>query len=95
MPPAPVSEGVPISELPLPPDRPSVVAKLKLVGIIGDRALLTFTDPMFRAENHFPPCISLGSGEQLESVSVIDVTPHSIVLEEDGERQTKELPRIR
>lgn len=94
-PPPPVSEGVPISELPAPPERPSLASKLKLVGIVGDRALLACTDPVLRAESRLPACVSLGAGEQLETVSVVSVSADGVVLEEDGERETKELPRIR
>jgi hypothetical protein len=68
---------------------------MKLVGIIGDRGIFSFTDPMLRAENQWPKAITLAPGEQFESVSIVSVSPDAVTLEEDGTRQIKELTRVR
>jgi hypothetical protein len=94
-PPPPPEGSLDPRELPAPPDKPSIAAKLKLVAIIGDRALFTFTDPLMRDEHKWPHDISLGVGEMFENVSVVNVTPDSVTLEEDGDRSVRELPRIR
>lgn len=94
-PPPPPEGSLDPRELPAPPDKPSIAAKLKLVAIIGDRALFTFTDPLMRDEHKWPHDISLGVGEMFENVSVVNVTPDSVTIEEDGDRSVRELPRIR
>jgi hypothetical protein len=95
VPPPPPEGSLDPKELPAPPDKPSLSAKLKLVGIIGDRALFTFTDPLMRDQHKWPHSISLGVGEMFENVSVVNVTPDSVTIEEDGDRSVRELPRIR
>jgi hypothetical protein len=82
------------NELPAPPDKPAIVGKMQLTGIVGSRALFTF-DPAARLQNGWPKFVSLGAGEQFETVSVVNVSPDSVTLQEDGERTVKELPRIR
>jgi len=94
-PPPPPEGTLAPNELPAPPEKPSIASKLKLVGIIGDRALFTFTDPILRAKMKWPKDLSLGTGEMFESVSVVNVTPDSVTLEEDGDRSVRELQRIR
>jgi hypothetical protein len=83
------------SELPAPPEKPSIASKMKLTAIIGDRAIFEFTDVTAASKNKWPKAISLGPGEQFESVSVSSVTPDAVTLIEDGDRSVKELPRVK
>lgn len=83
------------SELPDPPEKPMLSEKMKLVGVLADKAFFTFTDLGLRRANKFPSTVVLANGEQFESVHLISVASNKVVLEEDGERFTKELERIR
>ncbi|CAN5450731.1 hypothetical protein BH10CYA1_BH10CYA1_26580 [soil metagenome] len=87
--------GASATQMPEPPDKPLIAEKMKLVGVLADRAFFTFTDSALRRANKFPSTLVLANGEQFESVHLISVNPNSVVLEEDGERITKELERIR
>lgn len=83
------------SDMPEPPEKPLISEKMKLVGVLADKAFFTFTDMGLRRANKFPSTVVLANGEQFESVHLLSVAPNSVVLEEDGERFTKELERIR
>lgn len=83
------------AEMPEPPEKPLIAEKMKLVGVLADRAFFTFTDLSLRRANKFPSTVVLANGEQFESVHLISVEPNNVVLEEDGERITKALERIR
>ncbi|MFN8554045.1 MAG: hypothetical protein U0103_21425 [Candidatus Obscuribacterales bacterium] len=83
------------SDMPEPPEKPLISEKMKLVGVLADKAFFTFTDIGLRRANKFPSTVVLANGEQFESVHLVSVAPNSVVLEEDGERVTKELERIR
>ncbi len=83
------------AQMPEPPEKPLIAEKMKLVGVLADRAFFTFTDLSLRRANKFPSTVVLANGEQFESVHLVSVEPNSVVLEEDGERITKELERIR
>ncbi|HEY9679019.1 MAG TPA: hypothetical protein V6C76_13500 [Drouetiella sp.] len=87
--------GAPEAELPEPPEKPLIAEKMKLVGVVADKAFFTFTDLELKRMNKFPSTVVLANGEQFESVHLVSVAPNSVVLEEDGERITKELERIR
>lgn len=87
--------GLSLSELPPPPSKPSIVDKMKLVGIVGDRAVIAFSDRRAVAENSWPRTITLGRGEQFESVSVVDVNPDSVTFDEDGERSVKSIEAVK
>lgn len=94
-PPSDMSEGMSVAELPAPPTKPSLAGKMKLVAIVGDRAILAFSDRSIVRDNRWPSTVTLGPGEQFESVSMVDVTPDSVTLEEDGERSTKAMDPLR
>lgn len=98
-PPPPVSgslsDELPVSELPLPPDKPSIVTKLKLTGIIGGKAIFTITDKEAIRQNKWPGYLIMGDGDKFESIEALTVGTDSVVLEENGERSTKTLERIR
>lgn len=83
------------AEMPEPPEKPLIAEKMKLVGVLADRAFFTFTDLAMRRANKFPSTVVLANGEQFESVHLVSVEPNSVVLEEDGERITRALERIR
>jgi hypothetical protein len=89
------TEDLPVSELPVPPERPSIVNKLKLIGIIGQKAIFTITDLSARRVNKWPRSLMLGTGEHFESVEVVSISADSALLEENGEQTTKRLERIR
>jgi len=86
---------VPVSELPVPPERPSLVNSIKLTGIVGNKAIFAVTDLSARLKNNWPKALLLGAGDHFESISVISVDADSAVLEENGERTDKRLERIR
>jgi hypothetical protein len=98
-PPPPVSvagqSDLPVSELPLPPDRPSIASKLKLTGVIGDKAVFSITDREAIRINKWPAVVMMAPGDRFESIQTVSVGADSAVLEEDGERSTKTLERIR
>ncbi|HEY9868912.1 MAG TPA: hypothetical protein V6D08_07080, partial [Candidatus Obscuribacterales bacterium] len=94
-PPPEPEAGLSLAELPAPPSRPSIVDKMKLVGIVGDRAVIAFSDRRAVAENKWPRTITLGRGEQFESVSVVDVNPDSVTFDEDGERSVKSIEPVK
>ncbi|MBX9880237.1 MAG: hypothetical protein K2Y22_17395 [Candidatus Obscuribacterales bacterium] len=82
-------------QIPEPPSRPMLSHKVRLVAVLADRAVLKITDGRLRADNKWPPTITLGSGEKFESLEVVRVAPDSVTIEEDGERSVKTLERIR
>lgn len=87
--------GLALDELPLPPSRQGISEKLKVIAIIGDKVVLQFTDKNLTYRHKWPTLISLGPGEQFESVNVVSVEGDSVTLEEDGERQVKTMAPIR
>lgn len=95
-PPPPVSthDEFPVSELPLPPDRPSLAAKMKLTGVIGNTAVFAFSDKQTARQNHWPQVLMLNAGDRFESVDIVSVQTDSAVVEEDGTRSVKTLERI-
>jgi len=98
LPPPPQVSGqsdFPVSELPLPPDRPSIAAKLKLTGVIGDKAVFAITDREAIRVNKWPAVVMMAPGDRFESIQTVSVGADSAILEEDGERSTKTLERIR
>jgi len=97
VPPPPTGDGdmLSLKELPAPPEKPSLSGKLRLIGIVGNRAVFTFSDGLLRLQHNWPHYLTLAAGEQFEGVTVMNISPDAVTVEEDGEKQTKELPRIR
>ncbi len=97
VPPPPTGDGdmLSLKELPSPPEKPSLSGKLKLIGIVGNRAVFTFSDGLLRLQHNWPHYLTLAAGEQFEGVTVMNISPDAVTVEEDGEKQTKELPRVR
>jgi hypothetical protein len=81
--------------LPEPPDKPFLADKLKLVGVLGERAVFVFSDQELRRINKWPANLALGPGDQFDSVNVVSVDEQMVTLEEDGRRSVKELETIR
>lgn len=86
---------LPVSDLPAPPERPTLVNSIKLTGIVGNKAIFSVTDLSARLRNNWPKALSLGAGDHFESISVISVDADRAVIEENGERVDKRLERIR
>jgi len=102
-PPAPIAADappeIPVPDLPLPPEKPTVTPSLKLTAIIGNKAVLEVPLKL-RVANKWPSVICLGPGERFEdpangSFSVVSVDPDSVTIEEDSERSVKNLPQIK
>lgn len=93
--PPPPNGELSVAELPAPPSKPSLAGKLKLVAIIADKAVMTFSDRVMAKENKWPRTITLAPGEQFESVSVVGVKGDSVTIEEDGERSVKTIGAVR
>lgn len=90
-----VDEGLPLAELPAPPSKPSIANQMRLMAVIGDRVVLAFSDGQQRREHGWPKTVTLGPGDQFESVSVVSVGPDSVTLDEDGDRSVKTIDRLR
>jgi len=94
-PPMPTEDELPVSALPLPPDRPSVSSKLKLTAIIGDKGVFVINDFESRKVNKWPKYLVMAPGDRFESIELVSVGADSVVMREDGERCVKALERIR
>lgn len=88
-------ESLPLSELPTPPEKPSIAKHLKLVGILGDKAFMSVTDPNLRRTYRLPKTLALSAGDTVDFLNVIAVSSSSVTLEEEGERTVKHLAALR
>lgn len=88
-------ESLPLSELPTPPEKPSIAKHLKLVGILGDKAFMSVTDPNLRRTYRLPKTLALSAGDTVDFLNVIAVSSSSVTLEEEGERTVKHLSALR
>lgn len=86
--------GVPLTQLPEPPSKPTIADKMKLLGVMDNRAILAFPSSM-TMKNKWPKTISLGVGEQFESINLVAVNKDGITIEEDGERSVKSLEPVK
>lgn len=68
---------------------------LKLVAVIGNRAVLAFINPDVARKNSLPTTVSLGSGERFGPLVVVQINPDSVVLDEEGRRLVKAIQPIR
>lgn len=87
--------GITADELPPPPDKPLLAEKLKLNGIVGNRAILAFKDKGYSRENGWRPYVTLGPGQRFDSVKLVAIGDESVVVEEEGQQRTLVLPPIR
>ncbi|MBY0550281.1 MAG: hypothetical protein K2W95_23590 [Candidatus Obscuribacterales bacterium] len=83
-----------LNELPVAPPKPTVADKLRLAAVIGNKVILNVPSSV-RRENKWPATISLGPGEQFESLSIVSVDGDSVTIDEDGERTVKTLASIK
>lgn len=92
-----LSSGLALSDLPLPPEKPSVMRYLRLSGIIGDKAIFQVKDPLVRRANHWPEQITLGPGESFGTAHLVSVSAkdEKAVMEEHGQTEELDLPSIR
>lgn len=86
--------GLPLNQLPEAPPKPTVADKLRLAAVIGNKVILNVPQSV-RRENKWPATISLGPGEQFESLSIVSVDGDSVTIDEDGERTVKTLASIK
>jgi hypothetical protein len=93
--PSPSEGSLAISELPLPPSRPSLTSKLKLSAVFDNRAIFTIPDLAARRFNKWPKVVRLGLGDNFNSVKLVAVGVDSATLEEDGLRSVKELEPLK
>jgi hypothetical protein len=89
-----MAEGLPIDQLPAPPSRPTIGDKVKVLGVLDDKAIISFPRSMMQ-KNHWPKTITLGQGEQFESLTVVSINRDGITIEEDGERTLKPIATIK
>jgi hypothetical protein len=88
------NQSLSLSELPSPPEKPTIAEKLKLVGIVGNEAIFNFSDIQFRLAHKYPETLVLKPGDRFETVNLVSVEKESVVLDEDGARCQKTLPLI-
>jgi len=93
--PGPQGDSLPLSELPPPPEKPSIARHLKLVGILGDKAFMAVTDQNLRRTYRLPRTLAVSPGDRVDFLSVIAVSASSVTLEEEGERTVKHLSALR
>lgn len=86
--------GLPIDQLPVPPSRPTIGDKVRVLGVLDDKAIIAFPKAM-SAKNKWPKTVTLGTGEQFESLTIVSITRDGITIEEDGERTLKPLSTIK
>ncbi|HEY9715604.1 MAG TPA: hypothetical protein V6C72_19175 [Chroococcales cyanobacterium] len=89
------SEALSVDELPDPPAKPALAPKLKLVGLIGERAIFTLDDTELRMANRWPYVISLSPGESFESVKLVAASEDDVTIEESGQQTLVDIPRIK
>lgn len=87
------SSDLPLEDLPPPPEKPSLLAKMRLVGIIDDQALFTLSDTDDNVGR--PYVVTLKPGEQFQTVTLLSVDADSVMVEEDGARTVLTLERIK
>jgi hypothetical protein len=87
--------GITSDELPPPPEKPLLMRKLRLNGIVGDHVILAFNDRSFQRRNGYRRYITLAQGQIFDNVKLVDVDRDKAVLEEDGEQRTVRLEPIR
>ncbi|MBI5173040.1 MAG: hypothetical protein HY986_09135 [Candidatus Melainabacteria bacterium] len=92
-----LSSGLALSDLPMPPEKPSVLRYLRLSGIIGDKAIFQVKDPLVRRANHWPEQITLAPGESFGTAHLVSVSARDekAVMEEHGQMEELDLPSIR
>jgi hypothetical protein len=65
-----------------------------VLGVLDDKAIISFPKSMLH-KNHWPRTITLGQGEQFESLTVVSINRDGVTIEEDGERTLKPIATIK
>lgn len=83
LPPEP-GQSISTSELPMPPESQELSKKLSLNAVVGDKVILAFNDSSYARTHDFNKFITLGRGDQFESVKLLSISNDKVILEENG-----------
>jgi hypothetical protein len=86
--------GLPIDQLPVPPSRPTIGDKVRVLGVFDDRAIISFPKQL-AIKNKWPKTITLGTGDQFESLTIVSINRDGVTIEEDGERTMKPIGAVK
>jgi hypothetical protein len=81
-------------QLPVPPSKPIIGDQMKVISVLDDKAIVTFPRSL-QKQNNWPKYITLGTGEQFDSIKIISINADGVTIEEDGERSLRPLPTIK
>ena len=83
------------SELPPPPESREMNQVLSLNAILGDKVVLAFNDRSYARAHNYDRYITLGLGQKIGPLKVVDINTDMIVVEENGAVHEMKLPYIR
>ena len=89
--------GLAVDQLPTPPRSQLISTKIRLTGIMQDRAFFTVTDRIAARANQWPAEFALKVGQDFHGMQLqsINSDSHRVVLAEDGELHTCVMPAIK
>lgn len=89
--------GLAVDQLPTPPSSQLVSTKIRLTGIMQDRAFFTVTDRIAARANQWPAefVLRVGQGFHGMHLQSIDSDGHRVVVAEGGELHTCAMPAIK
>lgn len=89
--------GLAVDQLPTPPSSQLVSTKIRLTGIMQDRAFFTVTDRIAARANQWPAefVLRVGQGFHGMHLQSIDSDGHRVVVAEGGELHTCVMPAIK
>lgn len=93
--PGQLNSGLELGELPMPPDNAGINHKVELVGIVGDRAIFAIKDSLLRRRHHWPRTFTLAIGQSFENLKLTAIKDESVVVEEDGQTFSKQMPVVK
>ena len=79
----------------MPPDNAGINHKVELVGIVGDRAIFAIKGSLLRRRHHWPRTFTLAIGQSFENLKLTAIKDESVVVEEDGQTFSKQMPVIK
>ena len=88
------SSGISIEELPVPPSKPIIGNQMKIIAVMDDKAVVSFPSSL-RSKNKWPKYMTLSSGQQFESITLVNISKDGVTIEEDGERSLKPIPNVK
>lgn len=86
--------GMPIDQLPVPPSKPTIGDKMKVLAVMDDKAIICFPKAM-AIRNKWPRTLTLATGQEFESVKIIGVSKDGVTIEEDNERTLKPISTVK